>query len=129
MEKQTVSLQIYMFVYHCWGNTRHRDTVTCSQPHRSLRDRIRQESASQGPTECPTECFPIGQSIAQSTDVCEVTAACRALCKALKTFRGGGEGRSKPEPQEETDIEQIIADMDKRICKEDGGHGTINVEK
>ena len=105
---------------------RHSDLLTAP---RSLRDRLRQESASQGPTECPTECFPIGQSIAQSTDVCEVTAACRVLCKALKTFRGGGEGRSKPEPQEETDIEQIIADMDKRICKEDGGHGTINVEK
>lgn len=43
--------------------------------------------------------------------------------------RWGGGGRSKPEPQEETDIEQIIAYIDRRICKEDGGHGTINVEK
>ena len=41
-------------------------------------------------------------------------------------WRGAG---SKPEPQEETDIEQIIAYIDRIICKVDGGHGTINVEQ
>ena len=99
---------------------RHSDLLTAP---RSLRDRIRQESASQGPTECPTECFPIGQSIAQSTDVCEVTAACRVLCKALKTFRGGVRGGANQSLKKKQTLSKLLQIWTKEFARRMGAMG------